>query len=72
MTPLHQRLFDIYALSRSRGHGFGSNPPVAAFLSDDQLSFGAVLRNAIDARFGFMCMRRRVDDVWTRSKRTPA
>lgn len=65
MTPLHERMFAIHALSRPRGHGFGSNPPVAGFRSEDHQSFGAVLREDADGRFGFMCMRRRVDDVWT-------
>jgi hypothetical protein len=65
MQPLHQRMFDIHALARSRGHAFGSNPPIAGFRSEDHKSFGAVLRDDADGRFGFMCMRRRVDGVWT-------
>lgn len=64
LKPLNERTFQIYALSRSRGHGFGDNPPIAGFQSDDGLSFGALLRNEADGRYGFMCMRRRTDDVW--------
>ncbi len=64
LKALYERVFQIYALSRARGHAFGSSPPVAGYASDDGLSFGAVLRDEADGRFGFMCMRRRVDDVW--------
>jgi hypothetical protein len=65
MTPIDQRIFDMYALSLPHGLDFGDNPPVIAFQSNDGLSYGAVLRNEHNGRFGFICMRRRVDYVWT-------
>lgn len=33
MTPLAQPLFDIFALARPRGHGFGYEPPIKAWQS---------------------------------------
>jgi hypothetical protein len=64
MSPIDHRVFDMYALSLPYGLDFGDNVPVSLFQSGDGLSFGAVLRNELDGRFGFFCMRRRVDQVW--------
>jgi len=64
MRPLHQRMFDIFALSRPRGLGFGDRPPIAAFCSEDGRAFGALTRCDRTGFFGVDCMRRRTDDVW--------
>lgn len=57
--------FDIYALSLSRGHGFGDQRPVGAWLTEDALTCGVITQYASDASFGVLVMRRRVDHVWT-------
>jgi hypothetical protein len=64
MQELAQSLFDIYALSLPRGHGFSDQPPVAAWQSSDGIACGVVTSGA-DRRFGFFVMRRRTDNVWT-------
>jgi hypothetical protein len=64
MQELAQSLFDIYALSLPRGHGFGDRPPVAAWQSADGVACGVVTSDS-DRGFGFFVMRRQTDDVWT-------
>jgi len=56
-------LFDIYALSLPRGHGFGDRPPCKGWQSSDGSAFG-VARRSDDGVFGALVMRRRVDGVW--------
>ena len=68
MKALTQWEFDIYALSLPRGLAFGDRCPVDAWLSDDRVVCGALTRDDADGSFGFMVMRRRVDDVWTVTK----
>lgn len=65
VRELPQSLFDIYALSLPRGHGFGHRPPVGAWRSDDDRACGMVTRDIGAGSFGIMVMRRRVDEVWT-------
>lgn len=65
MRLIAQNLFDVYALALPRGHGFGRNPPVEAWETDDGNSCGIVLRNVDDDSYGLLVMRRRVDSVWT-------
>ena len=67
MRELSQWEFDIYALSLPRGHGFGSHPPIGAWVSDDGLTC-AILREQENSKFGYMVMRRRIDSVWTVTK----
>jgi hypothetical protein len=64
MNPLPQSLFDVYAISLPRGHGFGDRPPVEAWQSEDGLAWGAVTRDVNDGNFGALVMRRREDYVW--------
>ncbi|MBB4120735.1 hypothetical protein [Martelella radicis] len=61
--------FDFYALSLPRGHGFGDKPPVAAWSAGDGNGCGIVTENIQDGSFGLTLMRRRVDFVWTVTKR---
>ena len=65
MQVVSQSLFDIYALSLPRGHGFGDQPPVGAWQSDDGLACGVVTRNIVNCDFGVLVIRRRADHVWT-------
>lgn len=65
MTPLAQTMFDVYALTLPRGHGFGDRPPVEAWQTKDGLSFAAVTRHVNGRDFGILACRRRVDRVWT-------
>lgn len=72
MREIPQWEFDFYALSLPRGHGFGDTPPVAAWSSDDGNGCGIVTENGEDNSFGLILMRRRVDSVWTVTKRAGA
>lgn len=65
MESLPQRVFDMYALSLPRGHGFGEHPPVGAWQSADGVACGVLTQAATDQMFGILVMRRRVDCVWT-------
>ncbi len=65
MEPLPQRVFEMYALSLPRGHGFGEHPPVGAWQSADGVACGVLTQDARDRTFGILVMRRRVDRVWT-------
>lgn len=65
MDKLPYSLFDVFALSLPRGLGFGENPPVGAWRSDDWITVGALTKNATSSRHGLLIMRRRDDDVWT-------
>ena len=65
MQEVAQSLFDVYALALPRGHGFGRQPPIGAWQSDDSLACGVVTRDEDDGCFGVLVMRRRVDHVWT-------
>lgn len=69
MRKIPQWEFDFYALSLPRGHGFGDEPPVAAWSSDDGNGCGIVTENSNYNSFGLILMRRRVDSVWTVTKR---
>ncbi|MGV2981965.1 hypothetical protein ACERNI_17490 [Camelimonas sp. ID_303_24] len=69
MREIPQWEFDFYALSLPRGHAFGDEPPVAAWVSNDGNGCGIVTRNAKEDSFGLMLMRRRVDSVWAVTKR---
>lgn len=65
MRKIPQWEFDFYALSLPNGHGFGDEPPVAAWGGSDGASCGIVTRSATSSTFGIVLMRRRVDSVWT-------
>lgn len=69
MREIPQWEFDFYALSLPRGHGFGDEPPVAAWSAGDGNGCGIVTENSKDDSFGLTLMRRRVDSVWTVTKR---
>lgn len=64
MNDISVTLFNVIALSLPRGLGFGGTPPVGAWMSDDNISCGALTRNRINGTYGVLIMRRRVDDVW--------
>ena len=64
MKEIAASRFDVIALSLPRGLGFGDNPPIGAWLSDDEASCGALTQNRQSGAYGFLVMRRRVDDVW--------
>ncbi|WP_210212297.1 MULTISPECIES: hypothetical protein [unclassified Mesorhizobium] len=61
--------FDFYALALPRGHAFGEEPPVAAWGSNDGNGCGIVTHNPESDSFHVIVMRRRVDSVWTVTKR---
>ncbi|MBG1233962.1 hypothetical protein [Aestuariivirga litoralis] len=61
--------FDIYALALPRGHGFGDNPPIGAWGSDDGKNMGIVTRHVESKNIGTIVMRRRADAVWEVIKR---
>lgn len=65
MNLLPQNMFDAYALSLPRGHDFGDDAPVAAWITDDQNTLGILRRHQHTNAFGVLVMRRRVDAVWT-------
>ena len=65
MRDLPQSLFDVYALSLPRGHGFGAWPPLAMWQSEDSRSYAVVTKNDRKNAFGVLAVRRRVDQVWT-------
>lgn len=67
MKELPRSLFDIYALALPRGHGFGEQPPISAWQSEDGRAYGVVTRHINRCDFGFLSMRRRVDHVWTKT-----
>lgn len=62
MIDLPEPIFDLYALALPRGHDFGEDRPVEAFLTEDGRAFGIVLEHT-DGAFGAIVMRRREDDV---------
>lgn len=64
MKEIAAPMFDLIALSLPRGLGFGDNPPVGAWLSEDGLSCAALTRNIQSGGFGVVTLRRRVDSVW--------
>lgn len=64
MRRLSQQLFDIYALSLPRGHGFGRAGPIEVWGSDDGIAYGVVTQNTETLSFGCMVARRQLDDVW--------
>ena len=64
MQELPGSLFDIYALSLPRGHGFGNRPPIGAWRSDDDSAFGVVTEDEEAGSVGILVARRRVDHVW--------
>lgn len=66
MKELPRSLFDVYALVLPRGHGFGKQPPVCARQSDDGYAYGVVTRHVDRGDFGFLALRRRIDQVWSK------
>jgi hypothetical protein len=64
MKEIAASMFDVIALSLPRGLGFGDNPPVGAWLSDDDVTCGVLTRNDKSGAYGVLIMRRRMDDVW--------
>lgn len=65
MRPISGFAFDIVALALPRGLGFGANPPVGAWISDDGSACGIVTKSTDTSRHGVILLRRRVDDVWS-------
>ena len=65
MRDLPQSLFDVFALSLPRGHGFGAWPPLAMWQSEDGRSYAVVTKNDQKNSFGVLAVRRRIDQVWT-------
>ncbi len=65
MHSVPQARFDIYALALPYGLGFGGNPPIECWESEDQIACGIVTRSDDNGSFGAQVMRRREDDVWT-------
>ena len=57
MQVMPQSLFDVYALALPRGHGFGNQPPVGAWQSEDELTCGIVTHNVDDCKFGVLVIR---------------
>ncbi|NWN48004.1 hypothetical protein HT121_10385 [Pseudomonas sp. MAFF 301514] len=70
MKEITAAMFDIIALSLPRGLGFGDNPPVNAWLSDDGISCAVLTQNVCSGCAGTITMRRRVDSVWVLLNRT--
>jgi hypothetical protein len=64
MKEIASSLFDVIALSLPRGLAFGNNPPVGAWLSDDDATCGALTKNDQRDAYGVLIMGRRVDAVW--------
>lgn len=64
MTPLHPCLFTVFALSLPKGLGFGTTPPVRAWISSNELTIGVLTLDSISRKYGILIMRRREDDVW--------
>ena len=64
MRLIPQAMFDIYALSLPRGHGFGDRPPIGAWGDETGLVCGVVTQHVIEGSLGVLAMRRRVDQVW--------
>lgn len=72
MKEIAPSLFDVIALSLPRGLGFGDNPPVGTWLSDDDATCGALTQNRRSGAYGILIMRRRVDEVWCVLRREDA
>ncbi|MEO8627661.1 MAG: hypothetical protein ABI612_06105 [Betaproteobacteria bacterium] len=64
MKELAASRFDVIALSLPRGLGFGDNPPVGAWLSNDDATCAVLTQNSNSGAYGVLIMRRRIDDVW--------
>lgn len=64
MKKIPAPFFDIIALSLPRGLAFGDNPPIDAWLSDNEISCAALTRNVNSGCFGTIILRRRTDGVW--------
>lgn len=71
MTPVSFGLFGVYALALPNGMGFGDDPPVSAWGSNDHLTVCALTRNCHSGKHGILIMRRRDDDVWAVLRREP-
>ncbi len=69
MRKIPQWEFDFYALSLPRGHGFGDQLPVAAWGDTGGLGCGIVTHDVVASIFGVIVMRRRLDAVWTVTRR---
>src|SRR5258708_4162153 len=68
MRQLANWEFDAYAMALPRGHGFGNEPPVASFVSDDGTAWATICRSDDSGAYSYFVMRRRVDQVWTRAR----
>ncbi|MCQ1774492.1 hypothetical protein NOI24_24605 [Neorhizobium galegae] len=64
MRKLPQWEFDIYALSLPRGHGFGDQPPTAAWITEDGRTCAIATLAGNEGPFGYLFLRRRIDFVW--------
>jgi hypothetical protein len=65
VKPLPQFLFDVFALSLPRGHGFGDEPPGEAWQDDAGHAIAAITQSDTTNTFGVLVMRRREDLVWS-------
>lgn len=64
MQLIPQVIFDIFALSLPRGHGFGDRPPIGAWGDGKGHVCGVITQHVDDGSLGLLVMRRRVDSVW--------
>lgn len=65
IRKLPQFQFDIYALSLPRGHAFGDDMPIGAWGTGDDRACGVLTKNSWNGTYGYLVMRRRIDQVWT-------
>jgi len=64
MLKLPETLFAVFALALPRGHGFGNQPPIGAWQSDDGLAYGVITQHIDTGDIGILVMRRRIDSTW--------
>ena len=64
MQLIPRAIFDVFALSLPRGHGFGDRPPIGAWGDVSGKVCGVVTQHVDDGSLGLLAMRRRVDGVW--------
>lgn len=65
MNILPQPIFNIYALSRPRGLGFGNDTPIGAWINEGGSAWGYLLAEARERSFSYAVFRRRPDQVWS-------
>ena len=70
MRELSQWAFDIYALPLPRGHGFGSRPPIGAWISDDGLTC-AILMEQENLSLAVWSCRRCTHQLWRKRPLLP-